>query len=121
MQAADECGSAGLILPVLPNRIKDELKSFLPIAGSIFKNPVDMSGVHSFQDMTRSIKLVGGWSEVDLLILHIGVEIGPNAMMKVNVLEPVADVFIRCSQRSRQTGRSGRLCLLWCRDLSADN
>ena len=98
VQAADESSSAGLILPMLSDEIKEELKSFLPVAGSIFRNPVDMSGIHSFQDMARSIKLVGGWSEVDLLILHIGIEIGPNAMMKVNVLEPIADVLINSAR-----------------------
>jgi acyl-CoA synthetase (NDP forming) len=98
VQAADECSSAGLILPPLPNEIKDELKKFLPVAGNIFKNPVDMSGVHSFQTIAQSIKLVGDWSEVDLIITHIGVEIGPDAMMKKNLLEPVADVFIRATK-----------------------
>jgi len=97
VQAADECSSAGLILPMLPDRIKDELKSFLPIAGNIFRNPVDISGIRSFQDMARSIKLVGGWSDADLLILHIGIEIGPNVMMNANVLEPVANIFIRAA------------------------
>jgi len=111
VQAADECSSAGLIMPVLPAGIRDELKTFVPVAGSIFKNPLDMSGIHSFQDMARSIKLMGGWSDVDLLILHIGLEIGPNAMMNLNVLEPLADVFIHAA---KEVGKPSALATYGC-------
>ncbi len=98
VQAADECSSAGLILPVLPDSIRDEIKTFVPVRGNIFRNPVDLSGAQSFPGMTRSIKLVGNCSDIDLLIIHIGIEIGPNAMMNTNFLEPVADAFIHTAK-----------------------
>ena len=95
VQAADDCCGAGLVLPSLPEEIKEELKKFTRLAGNIFKNPVDMSDIHYIpQEMAHAIRVVGNWTGIDLLILHLGVEIGPYSLLKMNVLEALGEAFI---------------------------
>lgn len=80
VQAADECFHSGLILPALPNDIRDELKKFTPVAGNIFRNPVDISGnTLNPPEIGHGIRVIGNWNNVDLLIVHLGFEVGPGA------------------------------------------
>ena len=41
VQAADECESAGLSVPLLPPEIRDQLESFTPDANNSIRNPID--------------------------------------------------------------------------------
>ena len=95
VQTADECANAGLLLPPIPDEIRSQLKKFIPVAGNIFKNPVDMGGVIS--NATKcgdAIKIVAGWAGVDLLVLHIGIETSAYDLVKGNVFLPLGESFI---------------------------
>lgn len=95
VQAADECCSVGLVLPSLPEEIKMELKKFTRLAGNIFRNPVDMSDIiHIPREMRRAVRVVGNWTGIDLLILHLGVEIGPYSLLNLKVLEALGEALI---------------------------
>ena len=94
VQAADECYQAGLILPALPGEIRDELKKFTPIAGDIFRNPVDISGnTLNPSEIGHAVKVVGCWSNVDLLIMHTGFQFGPGA--PTQLMEPVISEMLK--------------------------
>jgi len=95
VRAADECSKAGLVLPPIPDEIRSQLKKFIPVAGNIFKNPVDMGGVMSNAvKCGDAIKLVAGWAGVDLLVLHMGVELSGYDLVKGNLLQPMGEAFI---------------------------
>ena len=92
--AADDCYDAGLAMPSLPEETKQELRKITREAGKIFKNPVDLSDMYSFPDqVAHSIEVVGGWSGVDLLITHFGLEVGPNIIGLKKVV-PLAEAVL---------------------------
>jgi acyl-CoA synthetase (NDP forming) len=94
VQAADECYQAGLILPALPGDIREELKKFTPIAGDIFRNPVDISGnTLNPSEIGHAIKVVGNLDSVDLLIIHFGFQVGPGAPPQLMV--PVVSEMLK--------------------------
>lgn len=99
VQAADDCCKEGLVLPSLPEEIKRELKKFTRLAGNIFRNPVDMSDIiHVPQEMGRAVRVVGSWTGIDLLVLQLGVEIGPYSLLDMNVLEALGEELIRAAK-----------------------
>jgi len=100
VRAADECSKAGLVLPPIPDEIRSRLKKFVPVAGNIFKNPLDISGRHLLSNdvgYIDAMKTVGGWTGVDLLILHMGVELSGFDLVKANLLQPLAEAFIHAA------------------------
>ncbi len=95
VQAADDCSGTGLVLPPLPEEIKRELKKFTRLAGNIFRNPVDMSDIINIPpEMGHAVRVVGNWTGIDLLILHLGVEIGPYSLLDLNVLDALGETLI---------------------------
>lgn len=99
VQAADECYDAGLLLPRLPREITNELKKFIPVAGNIFKNPVDVSGLFfSPREVGHTIKVIGGWIGADVLILHVGLELTGISLVGMNMLEPLAEVLVAAAK-----------------------
>jgi len=95
VQAADDCSRAGLVLPPIPVDIRNELKKFVPVAGSIFRNPLDIAGVlNNPPKMGQVIRIVSGWKEIDLLILHLGVELSGYPISRRNLLQPRAEALI---------------------------
>jgi acyl-CoA synthetase (NDP forming) len=95
VQAADDCCGAGLVLPSLPETIKWELKKFTRLAGNIFRNPLDMSDIINIPpEMGHAVRVVGNWTGIDLLILHLGVEIGPYSLLNLNTLEALGEALI---------------------------
>jgi acyl-CoA synthetase (NDP forming) len=98
VQAADECSKAGLVLPVIPDDIRGQLKKLIPIAGNIFMNPIDMSSLIGDAAKCREvIKLMADWAGVDLLVLHIGVETAAYDWIKGNLFLPWGEAFIRAA------------------------
>ena len=93
VQAADECFHAGLILPALPNDVRDELKKFTPVAGNIFRNSVDISGnTLNPPEVGHGIRVIGNWNSIDLLIVHLRFEVGPGAPPQL--MQPVVAEMI---------------------------
>ena len=65
---ADACEANGLIVPRLPDGLREELAAFLPSAGST-SNPVDMLAEATGEDYSRAIAKLGACSEIDALIV----------------------------------------------------
>ena len=71
--AADDCASCGLVLPPIPEELKQELKTFTTPAGNIFQNPIDtQSFMLGPEQFSKTILTVANWHEIDMMILHIG-------------------------------------------------
>ena len=64
---ADACEGNGLVVPRLPDSVREELAAFLPAAGST-ANPVDMLAAATGEDYSRAIAAVGACSEIDAVI-----------------------------------------------------
>ena len=80
--AADECESAGLIVPVLSAEVREELRQFTPAAGTGLRNPVDTLTDVYFNPavLAKTVKVVGRWDGADLLFVVfptlLGVRLG---------------------------------------------
>lgn len=80
--AADECESAGLVIPELTPEIREELREFTPSAGTGLRNPVDTL-TNIYLDPTvlaKTVKVMAGWDGIDLLLVVfptlLGVRLG---------------------------------------------
>ena len=45
-------------------------------------------------EMGHAVRVVGNWTGIDLLILHLGVEIGPYSLLNLNTLEALGKALI---------------------------
>src|SRR6202171_353324 len=65
---ADACEANGLVVPPLPETVREELAAFLPAAGST-SNPVDMLAAATGEDYNHAIATLGSCPEIDALIV----------------------------------------------------
>ncbi len=65
---ADACEANGLVVPPLPDGVRDQLAAFLPAAGST-ANPVDMLAAATGEDYRRAIATLGSCPDIDALIV----------------------------------------------------
>lgn len=65
---ADACEANGLVVPALPQEVRDVLAGFLPAAAST-GNPVDMIASASAEDYRRAIATLAACPEVDAIIV----------------------------------------------------
>ncbi|MFC2034745.1 CoA-binding protein [Chloroflexota bacterium] len=72
VQASDEMEKAGLQLPTLSPEVQAELRKFLPLAGSIFINPVDALNLATPEAISATMNVVGKVSDIHMLIYHLG-------------------------------------------------
>ncbi len=70
--ASDEMEQAGLRLPSLSPEIKAELRQILPLAGSIFDNPVDATTLLSPHAISATMRVLASVREIDMLVYHLG-------------------------------------------------
>ncbi len=70
--ASDEMEKAGLHLPHLSTEIQTELRKFLPMAGSIFVNPVDAINLTSPEIISATLRALGKVPDIHMLIYHLG-------------------------------------------------
>lgn len=101
--ASDDCVSAGLALPPLPESMRQELRRFIPKAGTSTKNPVDsVISLQTPEDVKNIIKLVAGYEAIDSLIVHIGVDwvlLLPNGREQLDkMLSAVMEVGEACGK-----------------------
>lgn len=65
---ADACEANGLVVPRLPDAVRDDLAAFLPVAGST-SNPVDMLAAATGEDYSRAIAALVSCPDIDALIV----------------------------------------------------
>ncbi|HEY31844.1 MAG TPA: acetyl-CoA synthetase [Dehalococcoidia bacterium] len=70
--AGDEIEKAGLRLPPLPQEIGTELREFLPLAGSIFGNPLDARSLMSVEGVSAILNRLGKLPEIHMFVYHLG-------------------------------------------------
>jgi acyl-CoA synthetase (NDP forming) len=70
--ASDEMEQAGLRLPSLSTEVNAELRRLLPLAGSIFDNPVDATTLLSPPAISATMRVLGDVREIDMLVYHLG-------------------------------------------------
>ncbi len=105
--ATDECERAGLHMVPLPSETRDRLKSFIPAAGSMLRNPLDIGfllvaqqdgtfngkPVSDWEDKIREVvplkgdrgwgdflDIIEDWKDIDLVLFHYSVDINPICM-----------------------------------------
>ena len=71
--AADECETAGLEVPALPDRIRRELLEYTPPVGVGLRNPLDLDpdGFMNPELAARSVRAIAEWEGVDFLMLTV--------------------------------------------------
>jgi acyl-CoA synthetase (NDP forming) len=75
VRAADDCERAGLALPEAPDKLRQEMKKYLSMAGSMLRNPFDVGGYHF--DWAPVIDLLAKWDGADMMIWQIAPDIEP--------------------------------------------
>ncbi|MDY6853640.1 MAG: CoA-binding protein [Thermodesulfobacteriota bacterium] len=95
VQAADDLEYHGLKVPSLPVEIREGLKGFTPLAGSILGNPVDTVEMRNPDSFIRTFKLVASWEGVDLMLAHLVVEIAAQWQGQ-SILEGIVNGLLVC-------------------------
>jgi acyl-CoA synthetase (NDP forming) len=66
---ADEFGRRGLSVPPLPQKIRNRIAEFTPLAGNILRNPIDYSqNMTEPENLLRTVRIISQWEEIDFLI-----------------------------------------------------
>jgi len=77
VRASDHCEAGGLILPPVPAAVRARLKQFVPLAGSMLGNPVDVLAERYADAWAPLVQTLDDWDEPDMLIWQISPEIEP--------------------------------------------
>ena len=100
VQSADDCEAAGLSVPALPQEIRDELRGFTPLAGCSVRNPVDSSMVMSPEDYSKTVRLVSGWSGIDLMLAYVVIDLLPSSVVKPDMVNMMVGSVVEASKAS---------------------
>ena len=94
VQAADDCADAGLILPMLPEQIRQTLKNlYATEAGRIFRNPVDIAPFTGSAKLLNTIKVIADSEEIDLMLIHIAFD-GNALIDRKDVVKPYVEAIL---------------------------
>lgn len=69
--SADDCESAGLIVPAFSSELRQQLRRFIFETGSSVSNPVDTSVLTNPSLLSETIGIVASSKEVDFLLVHM--------------------------------------------------
>ncbi len=70
--AGDGMEKEGLRLPGFSHEVQEELKTVLPVPGSIFINPLDTPNLATADALRVAVQVLGRIPEIDLLVYHLG-------------------------------------------------
>jgi acyl-CoA synthetase (NDP forming) len=70
--ASDEIERAGLQLPHLSSEIQEEMRGHLPVAGSIFSNPVDTPNLATPDAISIAVRILSRVPEIHTILYHLG-------------------------------------------------
>jgi acyl-CoA synthetase (NDP forming) len=70
--AGDMMEKAGLHLPRLSAEIRKDLKEYLPLAGSIFGNPIDSTSLMSREGILAILRRLGELPDIHMFVYHLG-------------------------------------------------
>ncbi len=71
--AADECENAGLVLPPLPDYIRERIQEYTPAMGVGLRNPLDLDtdGFMNPELAARTVRAMAEWDGVDFVMLAV--------------------------------------------------
>jgi acyl-CoA synthetase (NDP forming) len=69
---SDEIENAGLELPRLSSDVQAEMMKHLPVAGSIFTNPVDTPNLATPDAIATALRILSRVPEIDMILYHLG-------------------------------------------------
>jgi acyl-CoA synthetase (NDP forming) len=72
VMASDEVEKAGLELPSLSPGVQAELREHLPLAGSIFSNPLDTPNLSTPQAISTAVRILAADPKVHMVLYHLG-------------------------------------------------
>ena len=116
--AGDEMEKAGLHLPHLSPEVEAELRQLLPMAGSIFGNPLDASLFRSRDGISAILRVLGKLPDIHMFIYHLGFHPASrwgSGRLPSPLLQPAIDAFLEARQA---TGKPVLLALRPAADLS---
>ncbi len=100
--ASDEMEKAGLHLPNLSPEERGRLKEVLPVAGSIFANPIDTPNLATPPAIEAAVGIVSRLPEADMLLYHLGFHPisswGGGRFSAAEFLDAVTGTFRRAQQ-----------------------
>jgi len=100
--ASDEMEKAELHLPYLSPEVQADLRQFLPLAGSIFSNPVDAPNLASPEAISATMRVLGKIPDIHMLVYHLGFHPisrwGGGRFSSAAFLRPVIDALIETQQ-----------------------
>ena len=70
--ASDEMEKEGLRVPCLSPEVQAELKQSMPVAGSIFINPLDTPNLIAPEAISTAMQVIGRVPGIHMLIYHLG-------------------------------------------------
>jgi len=70
--ASDDLETEGLKVPRLSQELQEELKRHLPIAGSIFTNPIDTPNMIDPKSISVALRTVGRSPDIHAIVYHLG-------------------------------------------------
>jgi len=95
VSATDICSSLGLEVPPFSSTTHSLLKSILPLAGTILRNPLDIGWLGgNFKLLEKALAAVAADPNIDLIIIHHPVQ-RVVALMPKEWAQAMTDVFIR--------------------------
>ncbi len=80
--AADDCEKVGLVLPELPEAVKEELSRFTPLVGTGLRNPVDTATTIYMNpaELAKTAEVIARWDGLDMVFVRfptlLGIRLG---------------------------------------------
>ncbi|MFN8556180.1 MAG: CoA-binding protein [Dehalococcoidia bacterium] len=114
--AADALDSFGLDVPPMPAAIQEEMRRYVPIAGSSIRNPLDLSFGISEQHFVTTVRLAAAPDDIHMLLYHTHLDFagpgGPSARGRETIqgllaARTVVSKPIAVAVRTPIDGRSG--------------
>ena len=116
--AGDEMEKAGLRLPSLSPEVQAQLRQFLPMAGTIFSNPVDATNLVFPEVISATMHVLVEVLDIHMLIYHMGfhpvTRWGDGRLSSPEFLQPAIDAL---AQAQKATGKPVLLALRPAPDL----
>jgi len=102
--ASDEMEKAGLKMPPLSAEVQAELRQFLPLAGSIFGNPIDAASLLSPETILATMRVLGKVPDIHMFLYHLGFHPmsrwGGERRSWSDFLEPATQAFLEAQRTS---------------------
>lgn len=74
--AADAVDAAGLTVPPLPDDVQEELRRFVPIAGTSIRNPLDVMSIFEHERFVQTLRLPAKPESIGAVLFHTNLNWG---------------------------------------------